>query len=322
MFAQYAFQTTTILIGALSASAVALVYFRQIRLERPAIGVFNMRDISILLFFILVLPLLYLVLPIWALTTMLTLTFTGALYLALRPLLRPLFLWPAIIFLLGGDIWVTYHYLGEVIGWQVYWIFGSLVMLLASSGVANLYVQGGMRLRHVAWFSFILAFYDLFFVMVIPLSARLADLFIGHPLDPSIGFRMGPYSANIGLGDLLVFCCFTVAAYKGFGKRGAIAAFVIITFFGAIIPSLSPLIISTFVRNSIGIVVPAQASFGPAALVTYLLLARQSKERSMKEWLAQEAANGYGTAPGSRIVRRVAEQPALADIQRSVQGTD
>ncbi len=310
----YTFQTLTVLVGALAASGCAVFYFRNVRLERPAIGVFNGRDVSVLLVFILILPLLYLILPPIALTVMLTLTFTGALYLALRPLMRPRYLWPLVVFLLGGDIWVALHYLGTTLGWQVYWVFTSLVMLLASSGVANLYVQGGMRLRHVAWFSFILAIYDLFFVIVIPLSARLADLFIGRPLDPSIGFRMGADNANIGLGDLLVFCCFAIAAYKGFGKKGVITAFVIIPIFGALLPALSPLIIGAFVRGGIGIAVPAQASFGPAALVAYLWLARHAKERSMKEWMAHEAAAGRAAAPGSRILRRVTPQPALADV--------
>ncbi len=321
MFAQYTFQTLTVLIGALASAGCALLFFKQVRLERPAIGVFNGRDIGVLIFFILVLPLIYLVLPHVAITVLLTLTFTGAMYMALRPLLRPRYLWPLIIFLLGGDIWIAYHYLDTVIGWQVYWVFTSVVMLLVSVGVANLYVQGGMRLRHVAWFSFILAFYDLFFVMVIPLSQQLADLFIGRPLDPSIGFRMGADNANIGLGDLLVFCCFTIAAYKGFGRKGAITSFVIITIFGALLPSLSPLIIDFVVRANVGIVVPAQASFGPAALVTYFWLARKAPERSMKEWMALEAANGLATAPGSRIIRRVAA-PRLADVQSSVQGSD
>lgn len=322
MFELYAFQTLTVLIGALASAGCALLYFRHVRLERPAIGVFNGRDVGVLIFFILILPLIYLVLPPLAITAMLTLIFTGAMYLALRPLLRPRYLWPLVVLLLAGDIWIAWHYLDTVIGWQVYWGFTSIVMLLVSVGVANLYVQGGMRLRHVAWFSFILAFYDLFFVMVIPLSQRLADLFIGRPLDPSIGFRMGADNANIGLGDLLVFCLFTIAAYKGFGRKGVMSALVIIALFGAILPSVSPLIINFVIRANVGIVVPAQASFGPAALITYLWLARRTKERSMKEWMAVEAANGYGTAPGSRIVRRVAEQPALSDIQRSIQGTD
>jgi len=315
------FRTVTVLVSALAAAGCAVIYFKNIRMERPAVGVFNGRDVAVLLTFILILPLFYLILPAWGLTVMLTLTFTGALYIVLRPMLRPRYIWPLIFLLLGGNIWIALHYLESDLGWQVYWVFTSVVMMLTSAGVANLYVQGGMRLRHVAWFSFVLAGYDAFFIFVIPLSAQLADLFVGRPLDPSMGFRMGPYNANIGLGDLLVFCCYAIAAYKGFGRRGLISAFTIIIIFGALIPSISPLIISAVVRQGIGIAVPAQASFGPAALITYFLLSRRAKERSMKEWMALEAAQGLATTPGSRIVRRIAT-PALADVQGSVQGSD
>jgi len=323
MVEQTIFQMIVVLIGALTTSGCAVLYFKYVRLERPAVGVFNMRDIGILLLFIISLPLLYLALPALGLTIWLVLTFTGAMYFGLRPLLRPRYLWPVIALLLGGDAWIAYNLLGLAIGWQIYWLFTSTVMLVVAVSVANLYLQGGMRLRHVAWFALILAGYDFLTVDVLPLSQQLADRFIGRPLDPSIGFRMGIYNANIGLGDLLVYCCFAIAAYKGFGKRGIIAAFIIITIFGAILPASSSLIISAFVRQGIGIVVPAQASFGPAAFVTYLILSRKTPERSMKEWMAHEAAIGRAAAPGSRILRRVTQQPALADAAvPDLQGSD
>ena len=60
-------------------SGVALFYLRRVRLERPAIGTFNSRDIRILFSFIVFLPLLYVLLPHWALTCFLMLTFASAL---------------------------------------------------------------------------------------------------------------------------------------------------------------------------------------------------------------------------------------------------
>lgn len=322
MVTELIFSAITITLGELVAAGGALLYFRKVRQERPAVGVFNGRDVLVLLFAIAVIPLLFLVLPEIALTITLVIIFSGGMYIGLRLLMRPLYFWPLAALLVGSDIWVTYSFLGTRLGWQIYWAINSMIILIVAVSVSNLYVQGGMRLRHVAWFSFALAFYDFFFIFVIPLSQKLADRFIGRPLDAAMGFQMGIYNANIGLGDLLVFCCFTIAAYKGFGKRGAIVAFLIVALFGGILPSLAPLVIGQVVRGTENITVPAQTFFGPAALVTYLLLARRTKERSMKEWLALEAAEGRVTAPGSRIVRRVAEQPALADVQRSVQGSD
>ena len=65
----------------------------------------------------------------------------------------------------------------------------------------------------------------------------------GRPLDPSVGFAAGAYNANIGLGDLLVFCLYTIAAYKGFGRRGAVTAMGVVVVFGAVAPSVTPLLV-------------------------------------------------------------------------------
>ena len=313
MFVQTIFDTTVVLCGALLASTCALLYFRHVRLERPPLGVFNPRDIAVLLFFILALPFLYLILPTVALTGFLVLTFVSALYFALRPFLQARYLWPLLAFLMVANILVTENLLGTRQGWQIYWVLTNVIVLIASVGVANLYVQGGMSLRHIAWFALILAFYDGFFNLVVPISQKLADRFEGQPLDPSIGFTVGMYSANIGLGDLLVFSLFIVAAYKGFGKRGAIASFIIIAIFGALIPATSPLILTVFIRQNIGIAIPVQVFFGPAAIVTYWLLSRRATERSMGQWISEQDAKGHEPI---RVVRRNQPRPAAT---RSVQ---
>jgi hypothetical protein len=297
-----------VLIGALACAGSALLYFQHVRLERPAVGVFNFRDIAVLLFFILTLPLLYIALPTWLIVGLLALTFTGALYIALRPLMQPRYLWPLVAVLLAANIVVDQTMLGTQLGWQVYWVLVDVVVLIGVVGVANLYVQGGMSLRHVAWFALILAVYDGFFAFVVPISQSLADHFEGVALDPSIGFKMGALNGNIGLGDLLVFCLFTAAAYKGFGRRGALASFAIITVFGALIPGTSPIIIAAVTR-AVGVTIPAQVSFGPAAYLTYRWLAHQKPERSMAEWFAVQAAMGHRTL---RVVRRARPAAGMA----------
>ena len=54
--ALFQFGTTT--IGALAAALGALYYMRRVRLERPAIGRFNGRDVTILFVFLTFLPVL------------------------------------------------------------------------------------------------------------------------------------------------------------------------------------------------------------------------------------------------------------------------
>jgi hypothetical protein len=284
---QTIFQVIVVLFGALATTAAALVYFRRVRLERPAIGVFNGRDVVILFGFIVTLPTLYLFLPPIVLTLFLVVTFVSALSIGYRPVLPSWLLWPAIGVLIGTNILVARNLLGTTSGWQLYWGLTSIAVLFGAIAVANLYVQGGMRLRHVAWFALGLAVYDPIFSFAIPLTNKLADAFAGYPLDPSIGFRMGLDSANIGIGDLLVYSVFAVAAYKAYGRRGAKLSFWLVGLFGGLAPSLAPLVITAVVRGNVGIVVPAQMFFGPAAFVGYRFLARSGPERTIGEWRAE-----------------------------------
>jgi hypothetical protein len=302
MLEQTVFQTIVVVVGALSTAAAALLYFRGVRLERPAIGCFNARDVVIVFGFIVTLPVLYLLLPPLVLTIFLVITFVSALSIGYRPLVPSTVLWPAIGLLIAANILVARHLLGTTRGWQLYWSLTSVAVLGAAVAVSNLYVQGGMRLRHVAWFALGLAVYDPIFSFGIPLTARLADTFAGFPLDPSIGFRAGLNSANIGIGDLLVYSTFTVAAYKGYGRRGARLAFGLVAVFGGLAPSLAPLVISAVARGNIGVVVPAQLFFGPAAFAGYRLLSRTGPERSMREWLAASRVRAVPDPVAERVL--------------------
>lgn len=307
------FQTIIVVFGALASAGCALLYFQRVHQERPAVGVFNGRDVTIVFCFVLVLPFLYILLPSAVLTGVLCLTFMIAIFIGLRPLLRPRYLWILIPPVLALNIVVAETLLGTRPGWQLYWVITDVLVLLAVVSVANLYVQGGMRLLHVAWFALLLAVYDGFFAFVVPISQKLADRFEGQPLDPSIGFAWGPYNANIGLGDLLVYCLFIAAAYKGFGKKGALVSFINIAIFGAILPSMSPLIISAVVRANIGITIPAQVIFGPVAFITYFWLSRSTPERNMAGWLSVQAAAKHEPIRARRGVQAGAN-PALARV--------
>ena len=90
------FQIAVAIIGSLAGALCALAYFRSVRLERPPIGAFNARDLSVLAVFIVALPVLYLVVPPGVLTAFLVLTFMSALMIALRPLVSTRLLWAGI----------------------------------------------------------------------------------------------------------------------------------------------------------------------------------------------------------------------------------
>ena len=76
-----------------------------------------------------------------------------------------------------------------------------------------------------------------------PLTNKLAEEFLGYPLDPSIGMRWGLYNASIGLGDLLVYALFMITAFKAYGRVAARLAIVLVAIFGAVAPALAPLLV-------------------------------------------------------------------------------
>jgi hypothetical protein len=280
------FQMSVVLFGAVSVSLLALFYLRRVRLERPAIGVFNGRDIAILLVFIATLPEIYILLPHWATTCLLGLTFVTSLSIGYRPLVGPTTLWLGIGVLVGVNLWLGRTMLGTVHGWQAFWAEGDIIVLLGAVAVANLYVQGGMRLRHVAWFALLLGGYDIVFTALVPLTNALVEDFLGYPLNPEVGMRIGLYDAAVGIGDLLIYALFMLSAYKAYGWRAARVALVLIAVFGGVVPSLTPLVIN-FVDARADIVVPVQTWFGPVAFLGYLWMRRRyGRERTMREFLA------------------------------------
>ncbi|TCO62215.1 hypothetical protein [Actinocrispum wychmicini] len=280
------FELFVSVIGALATSLGALLYLLRVRLDRPAIGKFNGRDVLILFVFLAILPAVYLVLPRWAVTSLLSLTFMASLSIGFRPLFNPTPLWVGIGVLLGGNIWLGQNALGTVPGWQAFWAETSVVVVLGAVSVANLYVQGGMQLRHVAWFAVGLAVYDAVFTVAIPVSNLLVREFVGYPLFPAVGMRIGFDEAIVGLGDLLVYGLFTAAALKAYGWPAVRLALVLVVVFGAAMPALSSLLID-YIDARADIVIPAQTWFGPAAYIGYRWLRhRYGPERTMREFLA------------------------------------
>src|SRR5579862_8021938 len=274
------------LVGALTVAVGALAFFRRVRLDRPPVGTFNGRDIGILLGLIVALPFLYAVLPGWALLCFLSLTFAAAISIGYRPVVGAAPVWLGIGLLLGANIWTSHFLMGTVTGWRVWWLELDVLVVLGAIAVANLYVQGGMRLQHVAWFGLALAVYDLAASLGINVTAVLVEKFIGAPLDPTFGMRFNVNNYGIGIGDLLFYALFVTASYKAFGWRAARLAFGVMLVFGAAAPALAPLAVTLIdFRNDI--LIPSQVFFAPAAFLCYLWMKRRyGRERTMAEFWA------------------------------------
>jgi hypothetical protein len=295
-----------ILTGVIVVCAGSLAYFRYVRMERPPVGAFNTRDVVILLVVIGVLPFVYGWLPVPVVTCLLAVTFASALYIGYRPLLGSAGIWLGIGVLFGLNIWSSNHLMGTVAGWDWWYTQQSVVVLLGAIAVCNLYVQGGMKLRHVAWMSLGLACYDVVFASYYPLTGRLIARYITHPLTPVIGMRFGRVDYALGLGDLLVYSLFFVAAYKAYGKRAATIAAGVIVVFGGFATAFVPELFN-FTNANLDELVPAQSLFGPAAFLAYLWMKRHyGRERTMAEFMTSRS----GAAAEPIVEQAPAPEPA------------
>jgi hypothetical protein len=295
-----------IMAGVILVCAGALAYFRRVRMERPAVGTFNARDVVILLVLIGVLPWVYGWLPVPVVTCVLVVTFASALYIGYRPMLGSVGIWLAIGLLFGFNIWSSNHVMGTIAGWQLWYAEQSITVLLSAIAVCNLYVQGGMKLRYVAWLSLGLACYDIVFASYYPLTGRLLARYITHPLIPVVGMRFGEVDYAVGLGDLLAYSLFFLAAYKAYGKRAATIAAGVIVVMGGFATAFIPFLFN-FTNANLDTLIPAQSLFGPAAFVTYLWMSRHyGRERTMAEYLASQD----GVAGASQAEPALAPEPA------------
>jgi hypothetical protein len=293
-----------VLVGVVAVSAGALLYFRRVRMERPPVGTFNGRDIVILLGFIAVLPFLYGTLPNWLITCLLVLTFVSSLSIGYRQVLGTTGVWLGIGLLIGLNIWTSHYLMGTTAGWQLWWAELSILVGLGAISVSNLYVQGGMKLQYVAWFALGLAAYDVIFATVLPLTDKLVAGYLAHPLDPLMGMRFGVDNYGVGLGDVLIYSMFLVAAYKAYGRHAARVAFGLVVVVGVGFTSFVPFVLN-FLDTQLDLLVPAQTFFGPAAFGCYLWMKhRYGRERTMAEYRAS-----LGVAPRAAATTQPAPAP-------------
>ena len=119
-----------------------------------------------------------------------------------------------------------------------------------------------------------------------------------------MGFRIGIYNATIGLGDLLVYSLFVIAALKAYGPRAARVATVISVVFGAVVPALLPVLTDVFIDARTDVIVPAQAAFGPAAFLYYRWLLRTyGAERTMAGFLHELDPVDLPSTPALALAR-------------------
>ena len=120
--------------------------------------------------------------------------------------------------------------------------------------------------------------------------------------------RFGYEDYAIGLGDLLIYSLFFVAAYKAYGARAAAIAAGVIVVMGGLVTAYIPFLFN-FTNANLDVLIPAQSLFGPFAFGTYLWMKRHyGRERTTAEYLASR--DGAAAAPAPQAEQAPAPEPA------------
>jgi hypothetical protein len=274
-----------------SASALLLgwAYFRNYQLGRPSIGVINLADVAIMIGVIVLIPYLYLALPLWVVAAILTVAMVGILYFTAEPLLRARWAtWVVTLLLLGSDIGTNLHFGATS---TTFSLVNDTVLVLATVGVANLWAQSGMKARDVAVLGGALALYDLIATSLRPLMTDLIWRLATIPFAPVVTWGVGSDRLLIGLGDLLLATVFPLVMRKAFGRSAGIAAMIMNL--GTIAGMLAFLVLA-----KAEMALPVMTGLGPLMVLQYVYwMRKRGAERTTWQYLQAEPLDRRRTAP-------------------------
>jgi hypothetical protein len=264
---------------AVAAVTLSWLYFGRFKITRPPVGVFNLTDILFMIGGIILVPYLYLLLPIWLVAALLVVGTLSVVYFLWEPVLgSPLLVWIASLGLVSADIWASVQF-GTAS--NRFFMVNDLVLLVMVVGLTNLWAQSGMKARDAAILGAFLAVYDLTATWLLPLMndmiARLAAL----PFSPMLAWAAGDDGlwAGIGLGDLLLASVFPLVMRKAFGRGAGITAMLVAL--GAI---------GALIFLPISEVFPVMIVLGPLMVLQYAYWVRQrGHERTTWQYLRDEA---------------------------------
>ncbi len=267
------------------ASAVLLgwAYFRRYEISRPPIGVFSLGDVAVMIGAIVLLPYLYLALPLWLVAGIFALGVLSILYFTAEPVLQARWaVWLVVLVLLGADIWTQLRF--EAMS-TPFLVVNNAVLVLAIVGTTNLWAQSGMKARDIAVLGGVLALYDLIATSLLPLMTDLLTRLAGIPLTPLVAWGAGRSLLAIGLGDLLLATVFPLVMRKAFGRSAGIAAVVInLATIAAMLGFLQ------LANLEVGL--PAMTALGPLMVLQYTYwVRRRGRERTTWQYLQAESLN-------------------------------
>ena len=271
-----------VLGGAVCAILGGWAYFRRYQVSRPPIGVFNLKDLALMVLFIILVPFLYLVLPTWLAAGLLLLAALSVLYFTWEPVLHARrATWLAVCALLTADLGTAFL-LG--VRSNGFFAVNDAVLVMVVVGISNLWAQSGMKARDAALLGAFLAVYDVLATSQLPLTSTLFAHLAGLPLAPLLSWDSGRGALGIGLGDLLLATVFPLVLRKAFGRSAGIIAMV-----------LAPGAMGMLLALPLQGVFPVMVVLGPLMGLQYLFWRRyRGQERTTWQYLQADPLRHRG----------------------------
>ncbi len=246
---------------------LAWFYFRRFRVTRPPIGVFNLRDVALMIGAIVLVPYLYLAVPVWLVATLLGLGMLTILQVTFENVLPGRWMaWAVAVVLLGADVGTALIFGAPSTPFA---LVNNTVLTIAITGAANLWVQSGMKARDVAVLGAALLVYDFVATSLLPLMTGLIDRLAGLPFAPQITWASGDNQwLSVGLGDLLLAAVFPLVTRKAFGRTAGLLALVLV------LVTLAAMLVLVDVRL-VQVTLPAMVALGPIMVAQTLFWARR-----------------------------------------------
>ena len=201
------------------AVLLAWLYFGRYAVTRPPLGVMNRWDVGIMLGAIVVVPSLYLLLPLGLVAGLLAAGYLSVLYTAAEPVLRARrAIWPVVLALLALDGGVAHRFGPASVP---FFAVNNGVLVAVVVGVANLWAQSGLKARDAAVLGAGLAGYDLVATSGLPVMTDLITRLAALPFAPLVAWPTGGAGQwlGIGLGDLLLAAVYPLVLGRAFGER-------------------------------------------------------------------------------------------------------
>jgi hypothetical protein len=266
--------------GGALAAGLGWRYFRRYAITRPPVGVFNLRDVAILMAAIAVIPYVYLELPLIVVAGVLTVTVTSILYFTLEPVLRRrLAVLCVAVAAVGADVALA---VTKGTTSNAFLAVNDALMVIAVVGVANLWAQSGMGARDVAVLAAALAVYDFVATAQLTLMTDLIGRLSEIPFVPFLAWDTASGDGlGVGLGDLLLLTAFPLAMRKSFGRTAGLWGLGI----GLAVLAGVLLVIEL---GTIDSAIPVMVVLGPLMVAQYGYWSRRLAPRTTWQYLRAE----------------------------------